>query len=429
MGDGEARRELATRIRALRRAAGYSQERLASQLGFQRAYLSQAESGRDVPSENLTDALDVALDAGGELRTLRERAWQERRTRRHHSPDPWRERGEAPTDRRQVLEAGALIAAADVAADVFHRIAAAEPDRLTLDELEADLDEVAATYATVPHAVAAPLIIGGWRQVEAALDGRTSASAHVRLTLLGGQFAYYLGRLAFNTGDMRSARRFATLAEHHAGEAGEPVLCASIAALRSGIYYWTGRYRSAVDHLRACEHGSHPYIAARMSAYEARAWAMLGERQAALDALDRMDATAGPFRPLPGDTPVGEAAVAMFRSGISAQLGDATEVSRWAPLAVASYSKVGPDYSAEEEMHARLTLAMGHLLGGHPDVDGAVAEGMTVLGVLERSPTHTVAAKMGRVIGTFTSAQRDTPLVRQFLEVAHVQALPAGRGA
>ncbi|WP_322750485.1 MULTISPECIES: hypothetical protein [unclassified Frankia] len=52
-------------------------------------------------------------------------------------------------------------------------------------------------------------------------------------------------------------------------------------------------------------------------------------------------------------------------------------------------------------MHARLTLALGHLLGAgaHPDVDGAVAEGMTVLGVLERLPTHTVTAKMDRVIG------------------------------
>ncbi len=76
-------------------------------------------------------------------------------------------------------------------------------------------------------------------------------------------------------------------------------------------------------------------------------------------------------------------------------------MTRWAPLAVASYSKVGPDYSTEEEMHARLTLALGHLLGAgaHPDVDGAVAEGMTVLGVLERLPTHTVTAKMDRVIG------------------------------
>ncbi len=80
-------------------------------------------------------------------------------------------------------------------------------------------------------------------------------------------------------------------------------------------------------------------------------------------------------------------------------------------------------------MHARLTLAMGHLLGGQPDVDGAVAEGMTVLGVLERSPTHTVTAKMDRVIGTFTPAQRNTPLVRRFIEAAHVQALPAGAGA
>ncbi len=428
MSDGGTGRALADRIRALRLAVGYSQERLASMIGFKRAYLSQAESGRDVPSENLIDALDEALDAGGELRTLRARAWQERRTRRTSPPNPRTVRTEDATDRRQILQTSALVAASDVAADLFHRITAAEPDQLTLDELEADVDEIALTYTTVPHTVAAPRIINGWQQVETALDRRTSASAHVRLTLLGGQFAYYLGRLSFNTGDMRSARRFAALAEHHAGEAGEPVLCASIVALRAGIDYWSGRYRSALDHLQACEHASHPYIAARMSAYEARAWAMLGARQAAINALNRMDAAAGPLRPLPGDTPVSEAAAAMFRAGIAAQLGDRADVVRWAPLAVAGYSKTGPDYSAEEEMHARLTLAIGHLLGSQPDVDGAVAEGMTVLDGLERSPTHTVRSKLGRVIGAFTPAQHSTPAVREFVDAVHLRALPAGTG-
>ncbi|WP_131765672.1 hypothetical protein [Candidatus Protofrankia californiensis] len=78
---------------------------------------------------------------------------------------------------------------------------------------------------------------------------------------------------------------------------------------------------------------------------------------------------------------------------------------------------------------ATLTLAIGRLLGRNPDVDGAAVEGMIVLGVLERSLTHTVGAKMDRMIGTFAPARRKTAVVRQFSEAACVRALPVGGDA
>ncbi len=425
MGDGGAKRELATRIRELRLAAGYSQERLAAKLGFKRAYVSQAESGRDVPSENLIDALETALDAGGELRTLRGRAWQERRVRRHSPPDPRQGRGEDTTDRRQVLQTSALVAAADVAADLYHRITAAEPDRLILDELEADLDEIAVTYTTIPHAVAAPRIIGGWQQVEAALDTRRSTPAHARLTLLGGQFAYYLGRLAFNTGDMRSARRFATLAEHHADEAGEPVLCASIAALRSSVAYWTGRHQQALDHLIAARAYDHPYMRARMAAYEARTYAALGDMEAAAQALNRMEDAAGDHPPRPGSIPVGEAGVAMFRAGVASTMGDGVTAERWSRTSADAYSAGGGDFSTEEQAHARLALSIAYLRRPNPEPDTAAAIGVQVLDVLAEHPTHTVAVKARRLAGLFQPAHRQIPEVREYTALLRSTPVPA----
>ncbi|WP_131745347.1 helix-turn-helix transcriptional regulator [Frankia sp. Cppng1_Ct_nod] len=428
MSDGGAKRELATRIRELRLAAGYSQERLAAKLGFKRAYVSQAESGRDVPSENLIDALDVALDAGGELRTLRGRAWQERRVRRRSPPDPRQGRGEDTTDRRQVLQTSALAAASAFAADTYQRISTAEPGALTLAELEADVDEIAVVYTSVPHVALLPRVVDRWRQVEVILDSRTGGQTRQRVTVLGGQFAFFLGRMGFNTGDMRAARRFAMLSGHYADEAGEPVLAASVAALHSSIDYYTGRYTAALDHLRAADRWDHPYVRARMAAYEARVHAALGDADAARVALDRMEATAGDFRPVPGETPVGEAAVAMFRSGIAARLGDASTVEEWAPVAITAYQARNGDFSAEEEQHAVLNLAMARLLGPSPEPDTAATIGMQVLTTLAASHTHTVAERIRQLNALFTPTHRAIPAVRDFTDRLRQArpALPAG---
>jgi hypothetical protein len=383
----------------------------------------QAEKVRRPVSENVAEALDRALSAGGELVGLRQRAWLDQQSTRAGVPVA----GVAEEASADPVTA-TLAAVAAFAADVSRRITDGNPPAMKLDELEADIDEIAVRYTSTPHAVLAPQIADRWRQVEAALDRRATLAARKRLTLLAGQYSYFMSRIAFNVGDMRSSRRLCVLAEQHSADVGEPILAASIAAIRSGIDYWTGRYGSALNHLLHCPEATHPYMAARMAAYTARTWAMLGDRQAAAEALDRMDAAAGQFRPLPGDTPVSDAAVAMFRGGISAQLGEGDEAMRWAPLAIAAYSRRGPDFSVEEAMHARANLAMAHLLSRQPDVDGAAAEGMALLAELQSSPTHTVQAKIGRVIGAFTSAQRQSAPARTFIDAARVLALPAGTG-
>ncbi|WP_239309675.1 helix-turn-helix transcriptional regulator [Frankia sp. Cj3] len=420
MDDQAAVAHLAGRIRALRLAAGmHSLAELARRTNLDRAGISRAEAGRFLPSDVVVEAIDTAVGAGGELVQLR--AWIHRA--RHGIGEP--DGGEvSSTDRRQMLGMGALAAASALAAETFQRISTADPGALTLAELEADVDEIAVVYTSVPHVALLPRVVDRWRQVEQILDSRTAGQARARVTLLGGQFVFFLGRLAFNTGDMRSARRFAMLSGHYADEAGEPVLAASVAALHSSIAYYTGRYTAALDHLRGAARWDHPYVRARMAAYEARAHAANGDVVAARAALDRMEATAGDFRPAPGETPVGDAAVAMFRAGIAARLGDATAVAEWAPLAISGYQNRSGDFSAEEEQHAVLTLAMAHLLRPAPEPDAAAAVGIQVLTALSTNHTYTVAERVRHLDAMFMPAHRSIPAVRDFTERLR-QARPA----
>ena len=67
--------QLAAEIRNRRKAAELSQPRLAAQIGYTRQYVSLAERPkRGLPSAELVQAIDDALDAGGVLVALRHQA-------------------------------------------------------------------------------------------------------------------------------------------------------------------------------------------------------------------------------------------------------------------------------------------------------------------------------------------------------------------
>jgi hypothetical protein len=248
-----------------------------------------------------------------------------------------------------------------------------------------------------------------------------SAATRARVTLLGGQFAYFLGRLAFNVSDFRSARRFTALAGTYAGEVGEPVLTLSVATLHSSVAYHTQRYGPAVDALRAVRHVHHPYMNARVAAYLARALAKQGDHVGARAALDQMEATACTMAPMPGETPVGPAAVAMFRAGIGVTLGDTSMAREWAPVAVEGYRRGGGDYTVEESQHADVTIALTHLgsRAAEPEEAARIA-----LGVLVSRPTHTVMTRLRQVAGAFTPGHQQLPEVVALVE--EVRALPTG---
>lgn len=72
--------ELALEIKRHRKTAGWSQPQLAGRIGYTPQYVSRAERGRGLPSQDLVRALDSALTADGQLCALWRKAKAEQAT-------------------------------------------------------------------------------------------------------------------------------------------------------------------------------------------------------------------------------------------------------------------------------------------------------------------------------------------------------------
>ncbi|MCK9932051.1 hypothetical protein MXD62_33780 [Frankia sp. Mgl5] len=425
--------QLATRFRQLQAESGLSGTELERRTAHDRKNVSAIRNSGRLPTREVLRAYDRVFGSGTELADLGERIRAAQKAVRlteltatagmdRPGPDHAESDGEVTeTDRRQVIELGTLSALALTTQERMDTAVA----HTTLDELEADADEIARVYGSAPHTSLLPEVGGRWRQIRDILSGPLTPQVRPRVTALGGQFSYFLGRLAFNANDMRSARRFAGLAARYADEVGDPVLTLSIAALRSSIAYWRQDYGKALGLLQAVGQVSDPYMDARIAAYRARTFVALGDYQATHVELDRMERSAGTFAPRPGETPVGPAGVAMFRAGMAVALGDSGMAREWGPVAVEGYSERGGDFTIEEAQHAQMTMAFVHLTGGRdaePEEAARIARG--VLSASPEGPTHTVAARLRQCAGAFVPAQRRLPEVTTFIE--EFRALPAG---
>ncbi|OHV21198.1 DNA-binding protein [Parafrankia soli] len=425
-----ARRRLARRLEELMSRHGYSRQSLADATGFKRPQVSGAIAGRIVPSPNLIKALDRELRAGGELISLWKDAKLEelRKELDTELPGPRARRG-VETDRREVVELGALAVAAGLAGEVSRRIAGGDPDPLTLDELDERLDQIGAAYTTTPHAVLTPLIVGGWRDVERLLDGRLSSRVRGRLTLVAGLYAFYGGRLAFNVGDDAAARRFASLAELYARDVGDPLLTGSVATLQTSIAYYTGRHTAAADIAAQARIGAHPYLRARLAAYEARARAAAGQHDQARQALRDMQDAVWLGEPQPGTEPFGEELTHTFVAVVSGRLGDGETAEPHARRALTILEAAGGGY--EDIGGTYNALAQALLRRSQPDPEQAADAASRALAALEGRPTRTVIQRSGQIwqeLGARWEGQRAVVELGERLQ-AHRRALPAGSSA
>jgi len=400
-------------LRRRREQAGLSQTTLGARLHRTRQAISAWERSVSLPDDRDAQRLDSALNGRGELVQIWRRARLVERAVRDET-----DLAEVLTTNRREFSFAALAALSHVAATTRQRISGHGDATATLADLESDVDEVAQIYGSAPPAELLPRVGEQWQQIERILDGRLSEQARRRATLVGGQLVYFLGRLAFNVNDMRASRRFAELAGAYAEEVGEPVLQLSVAALHSSVAYWTGRYGLALSHLDAVAGIRDPYMNARIAAYRARALANLNRVGEARAALDAMEAAADDFAPLPGETPVGPGAVAMFRSGIGLIIGD-PDAGTWADTALSAYQQGGGDYTVEEYQHAQLNRAIAHRAAA-PDAAALTATAM--LHGLATRPTHTVNTKVRRLVGDLYK-HRSLPEVRDLAD--RYRALPA----
>ncbi|CAO5185716.1 DNA-binding protein [Frankia sp. AiPs1] len=150
-----------------------------------------------------------------------------------------------------------LAAAARAAAMISREIAHADPDPLTLSEIDERLYRYATTLMSASHTALLGTVVGDWRRVSAALGRRLSPSVQCELTRAAGYLSFYLGYLAADTGDDTSARRFATLAAQYAEHLDDRLLAGTVHSLDAFIAFVDGRLdasRIAADRAAAVRH-------------------------------------------------------------------------------------------------------------------------------------------------------------------------------
>ncbi|WP_261574429.1 helix-turn-helix domain-containing protein [Frankia gtarii] len=214
------KQQLAARFRQLQERHDLSGVQLEARTRYDRKNASAIRNSGRLPARHVLQAYDDVFGTAGELTGLGDRIRAadqalrlgELRARAEagggqDQDGPAREaEEETTTDRREFVQAGALTVAAGIAAEVSRRVASADPDPLTLDELD-----------------------------ERLLDSRLSARVRTRVTVMAGLFSFTAGWLAFNLGDDAAARRFASLAELYARDVDDPLLSGSVATLKTSI--------------------------------------------------------------------------------------------------------------------------------------------------------------------------------------------------
>jgi hypothetical protein len=315
-----------------------------------------------------------------------------------------------------------LIAAADAAVAAYRKRAHVDP--MTLEELDQDVERFALECLGVPHADLFLQVCDDWQQVERFLDARQRLKDRAHLTLLGGQLTYFLARLSFNMGDYAAARRHAVLAWQYAEDVGQPVLCASVRTLQGTIAFYAGQHHKALDLLRAARAYDTPYNRSRIAANMARAYAVLGDRSRAEQALAAMERQLVDLPPQPGDSPYTTATAMSALATTLACLGEGGAAEPYARRAVALHYAPGVrDALFEDRGNATLNLAASLVLRRQPEPEEAARLCIEAIAVPEVQRTETVrkrAMELYRLLGTW----RTIPAVKGFADRLRGYELP-----
>ncbi|PBC72278.1 helix-turn-helix protein [Streptomyces sp. 2321.6] len=261
-------------LRARRLAAGMSLADLSTRTGYDRTYFAHAESGRRTATEPFAAAVDVALNADGELY----KAWEKEDAIR---------RRDAATHRTR---AAALAISRDLCAMAD----------LDISELHAGVEATAVDYLGTPPA---PMMDRA-HALRAAAAERIRSGHHrpqdrSDLYVTAGQLSGVLAYALLDMGDPQEALHHVAAAARCAEYAGDAELAAWVAGTRSLICRFMGDYGLALDAIRdGYQHvGSGTGTGeARLRCGEAQCLANLGDSQAANAALDGAEDARGRIR-------------------------------------------------------------------------------------------------------------------------------------
>jgi transcriptional regulator with XRE-family HTH domain len=413
-----ALQRLTQEMRRRRRAASLTQRALGQQITYVREYVTLAERGVRVPSEEFMARYAHALGAAPVLLPLWEAARAEdeaiKRARHQQGLRDGLGLDQAATSRSTSATAGLLSDAADAAVAASRKRSNADP--VTIDELDQDVERFTLECPGVPHAELFPQVWDDWRQVEQSLDGRQSLKDRAHLTLLGGQLTYFLARLSFNMGDYGAARRHAVLAWQYADDVGQPVLCASVRILQATIAFYTGHHQKALELLEAAEPYQTAYSRPRIAANRARAYSVLGEDFKARQALAEMEHGLVDVSPQPGSSPYTPATALSAWASTLTYLGDGAAAEEHARQAVALHNVPGVEGTLfEDKGNATLNLAASLVVRGQPEPEEAAWLGVQAIAVPLGQRTETIRKRAVELLRLLENG-RATAAVKDFAE-------------
>lgn len=393
---------------ARREAMGFTQEGFAARLGVELSTVGRWERGTLTPQPwrrlRIANHLGVSLERLEELLTPSATVGFSN------------EDGRLARDEHTVAEFGGdlgrnlLVDDARESARFARQVAATGVGRSRLDQISVDISRFAADYVFQPLSELFVDIRELRTEVFELVQRNRFPDQLSRLYVDASRMGGLQAHICLDLGHYRAARTHAQTAFLCADLAGHNGMRAWVRALQSLIAYWDGQLADAVEFARdGARYRSQGTVAARLPSLEARACAALGDRNGALEALDRADRAR---MTVDDDDDVGvftfpAAKQAVYAGTSLLALGDRTSATRAveeSSHALTLYQAAAPaDRSSGDILAARLDLGNAHLL--QDDLDGLRDQLDVVLTVPQVRRTASIVKRVAS-IGTRLDHQR-----------------------
>jgi transcriptional regulator with XRE-family HTH domain len=267
----------AGRLAELMAERGISGRELARRLPCDRSYISLLTQGKRHPSAEMGTRIDDLLGAGGELTALA------------GAPAP--EAGPPPAALGLDDEMAAL--------DFGRQAAASDAGEITALRLEQAADSLAVAYHRTPPAELLNRVRAHVGYAGALLGGRSRLDEHRRILVAAGWLSLLAATCLIDLGREAAAAAHLGTAAQLARETGHAEIAGWCLETKAWQVLTAGEYRGAVTLAQAAQQAAPPGSSAfiQATAQEGRAWARLGAKPEAYEALARTEALAARLPP------------------------------------------------------------------------------------------------------------------------------------
>jgi len=287
---------------------------------------------------------------------------------------------EADANRKQFLRGGAVTGlavlldqAGRAAVRLSGKLGASNLGAVTVKQLELRVAGFMQDFGFRPLDQLFSPILAQYEAVESLLDGPQSLSQRRQLYRIAGQLSVMLGAIAFDLGDYPTAYAHQLTAWQLARQIEDHDLTAFVRMEQSTAALWAGDYRAALDYAQDGQRYATGARSAQLAVRcEARAYARLGDRPNALDALQRAE-RAMPSQRVIVDPGAGwwafSSAASQLYTGITLLwLDDPQQAQEHSQQAITAYATQPPalQYPANQAQ-ARITMATCLVDQGQPE--------------------------------------------------------------